>query len=331
MHVQARSHLSGALPIMIRRTMIVTALLAFLGLAWIAGEWARMNFVPSPTPIEVPADAFVQHPGYEAVTSKAIEAFDAMPASRQQELLGNLRDNLAALDVALARLDQSRLTILCIGESHLDSTRRFVAGILLPRLTIDVLLLEASSDTIPGIMTKVKEGQDQVPLLGADIAAVIRSARETNPAVIIAGIDESESQKAQRVHRKQGSRDLSIAGNLRSQIRSGKRHLVLFGALHCADQPNWMYRRIRLGEHRVRREEITNINVIGEHQDGTVEAFLAFIHSIGAGRRNFLIADTGSLDRLIFTWFPGLTRSFLRFDAVIVFQEHAHSHSRASP
>jgi len=316
---------------MIRRAMIVTALLAFLGLAWMVGEWARMNFVPSPTPIQVPADAFVQHPGYEAVTSKAVEAFDAMPAGRQQELLGNLRENLARLDVALASLDQSRLTILCIGESHLDSTRRFVAGILLPRLTIDVLLLEASNDTLPGIMTKVKEGQGQVPLLGADIAAVIRSAREANSAVVIAGIDESESQKAQRVHRKQGSRDLSIAGNLRSQIRTGKRHLVLFGALHCADQPNWMYRRIRLGEHRVRREEITNINVIGEHQDGTVEAFLAFIDSVGVGRRNFLIADTGSLDRLIFTWFPGLTRSFLRFDAVIVFQEHAHRHSRAPP
>jgi hypothetical protein len=105
---------------------------------------------------------------------------------------------------------------------------------------------------------------------------------------------------------------------------------VLFGALHCADQPNWMYRRIRLGERRVNREEIRNVNVIGEHQDGTLEAFLDFIDAIGVQRRNFMIADTSALDRLIFTLFPTLTNTFLRFDAIIVFQEHPHAHSRAT-
>jgi hypothetical protein len=147
----------------------------------------------------------------------------------------------------------------------------------------------------------------------------------------VAGIDETQSQKNQRIYRKQGSRDLSIAGNLRSHVRRGKRHAVIFGALHCADQPNWMYRRIRLGEHRVSREEIRNVNVIGEHQNGTVEAFLEFIHVIGVARRNFMIADTSALDSTLFTWFPALTRSFARFDSVIVFREHDHAHSRARP
>ena len=39
-----------------------------------------------------------------------------------------------------------------------------------------------------------------------------------------------------------------------------------------------MYRRVRLGEHRVKREEIRN--VIGEHQDGPVEALKAQGQSI---------------------------------------------------
>ena len=316
---------------MVRTTLIVASVSILLGLAWITAQWARLNFVPSPAPIEIPADAFVRHAGYEESATKAIEAFDAMPAGRRRALVENLRANLGGLHEELRRLNASRLTILCIGERHMTTTRRFLAEVVLPALTIDVLLLETPSDALPEIMSQIDADQAQVDLLDADIAAIVRSARRSNPGIVIAGIDESASQKAQRVHRKRGSRDISIAGNLRSHIRRGKRHAVLFGALHCADQPNWMYRRVRLGEHRVKREEIRNVNVIGEHQDGALEAFLAFIRAIGVARRSFLIADTSALDGSIFTWFPALTRSFLRFEAVIVFQEHAHTHSRATP
>jgi hypothetical protein len=316
---------------LIRGTLMVASMLVLLGLAWIAAEWAQLNFVPSPTPVQIPVDAFVQHPGYELMASNAIAAFAAMPASRRRTLGDNLRAGLGNIDEELARLSASRLTILCIGEQHMASTRRFLAEVVVPRMALDVLLLETSSDELLGIMDGIDAGLAEVPLLGEDIAAIVRSARSANPAIIVAGIDESASQKAQRIYRKRGSRDISIARNLRSQIRRGKRQAVLFGALHCADQPDWMYRRVRLGERRVNREEIRNVNVIGEHQDGPLEAFLSFIHAVGVERRNFMIADTSALDRLIFTWFPALTRSFLRFEAVVVFQEHSHAHSRATP
>ena len=316
---------------MVRGTLIVASVLILLGLALFAVEWALLNFVPSPTPVKRPVDAVVQHLGYERLAAEAVEAFAAMPASRRRTLLENLRNHLGNLEEGLTQLNASRLTILCIGEQHMATTRRFIAGVVVPALAIDVLLLESSSDELPEIMKRIDTGLTEVPLLGADIAAIVRSARSTNPAIVIAGIDESASQKAQRFHRKQGSRDISIAGNLRSHVRRGKRHAVLFGALHCADQARWMYRRISLGEKRVSREEIRNVNVIGEHQDGTVEAFLEFVQTIDVPRRNVMITDTGTLDRLIFTWFPALSRSFLRFDSVIVFQEHAHAHSSATP
>lgn len=311
---------------MIRGTLILAAVTVIVGLAWVAAEWAQLNYVPAPKPIEVPVDAFIQHPGYEAMAAGAIEAFEAMPDSRRRALVENLDSQLGDLDQELARLAASRLTILCIGERHMATTRRFLAEHMIPMLGLDVLLLEASSDELADIMRHIDTAEPRALLLGEDIAAIIRSARATNPEIVIAGIDESRSQKAQRDHTRQGSRDISIAGNLRSQVRRDKRHGVVFGALHCADQPNWMYRRIYLGEHRVDREEIRNINVIGEHQDGTVEALLEFLDAIGVPRRSFMLTDTRGLDRLIFTWFPALTRSFLRFDSVIVFQEHGHRH-----
>ena len=314
---------------MIRDTLIVASVLVLLGLAWFTAEWAWLNYVPAPTPVEVPIDAFVQHTGYEVMAAEAIAAFSAMPASRQRELVENLHANIGNLNEELARLSASRLKILCIGERHMATTRGFLARSMLPAIGIDVLLLEIPGDELPGIMSQIDEGLVEVPLLGVDIAAIVRSVKSTNPAIVIAGIDESVSQKAQRVHRMRGSRDISIAGNLRSQVRRNKRHAVLFGALHCADQRNWMYRRILLGEGRINREEIRNVNVIGEHQDGTLEAFVTFTHAVGIKARNFMISDTGALDRLIFAWFPALTNSFLRFDAVIVFQEHTHTHIRS--
>ena len=163
---------------MIRGTLIVASVLVLLGLGWTAAEWARLNFVPSPTPIDVPVDAFVQHPGYEAMATKAIEAFAAMPASRRRTLVENLRGNLGNLDEELTRLSASRLTILCIGEWHMASTRRFLAEVVVPTLALDVLLLETSSDQLPEIMSRIDAGLTEVPLLDEDIAAIVRSAQQ---------------------------------------------------------------------------------------------------------------------------------------------------------
>jgi hypothetical protein len=167
---------------LIRGTLIVASVLVLLGLTWIAAEWARLHFVPSPTPIAVPVDAFVQHAGYEATAAAAVDAFTAMPASRQREFVDNLRRNLGRLDEELARLNASRLTILCIGERHLAATRRFLAEIALPALAFDVLLLEAPDDELAQIMGPIDAGVPEVALLGEDIAAIVRSVRATNPA-----------------------------------------------------------------------------------------------------------------------------------------------------
>lgn len=312
---------------MFRTFLIATLVLSLAGLAWLAAEWARLNFVPSPRPVEPRADAFVQHIGYESLASRAVDAFSALPEQRRHALVANLRGNLGDLQAGVAGLAAMRSTILCIGERHIGTTRAFIADTLIPALAVDVLLLEAPVDGVTAILDQVDAGVPEVPLLGEDIAAVIRAARRANPDVVVAGIDESDAQKSQRVHRREGSRDGAITSNLRSHLRKTKRHAVLFGALHCADQPNWLYRRVVLGEHRVAPDKIRNVNVIGEHQDGTIEAFLEFVHVAGIPRRNFVLTDTRALDPLVYSWFPGLTRSFLRFDSVVVFQEHAHVHS----
>ena len=165
---------------MVRVTLIVALVVTLVGLGWVTVEWARLNYVPPPRPIEVPVDAFIQHPGFEAMAIRAIESFAAMPEARRRVLSENLRANLGTLDRELAELRASRLTILCIGERHMAATRRFLADVVLTTLPFDVLLLETSSDELPEIMRRIDTGESWVPLLGEDIAAVVRSARGTN-------------------------------------------------------------------------------------------------------------------------------------------------------
>jgi hypothetical protein len=233
----------------------------------------------------------------------------------------NLGNALGSVDSGLALIADAEPNFLCVGEYHSSSTRRFLAEQIFTALPVDVLYLEIADDDLPGLVTRIDAGVDPVPLLGADIAAIVRAVRKSNPRVIISGIDESDAQQGEREVRKGGSRDQSITTNFRSRFRRGKRHAALFGSLHCTEQPNWMYVRIRDAETRMESGQTWNLNVIGAHQDGAVEAFLVFLSEIGLPRDAFMIADTSALDPLVYRWFPTLTRSFGRFRSAIVFPE----------
>jgi len=307
----------------VRAVLIVVTGVLVLALAGIAVRWAFENFVPSPVPIEVPADAPIRHPGYEAMAERALRRFAELPAEKRREVEANLRESLSSLDDWLAALRQRRLELLCIGEHHEETTRRFLAERVFPYLPIDVLMLEATSIELERIVETTRAGLAHVPLLGADVSGVIRAARRRNSSLALAPIEESESQREHRMARGDGSRDRSIADNFRSHLRRGKRHAVLFGALHCTDQTGWLFTRIARTEHRIDPNATLNVNVLGSHQDGTLEAFLFFMHEIGVQRTVFAIPETSALHPAVYEWFPPLTRSFGRFRAAVVFDEDA--------
>lgn len=306
---------------MFRAALIAVTAALVLALAAIAGRWALENFVPSPRPIEIPADAPVRHPGYEALARRALRRFGALPAEERHGIRSNLRASLLPLDDWLASLARRRLELLCIGEHHEETTRRFLAERLFPRLPVDVLMLEATERELGRILEAMRAGTGRVALLGADVSGVIGAARRRNPSLAIAAIEEDESQRERRVARGRGSRDQSIVANLRSHLRRGKRHAVLFGALHCTDQPGWLFARIEATERRIRPGATLSVNVLGNHQDGTLEAFLVFLSEIGVEREQFAVPAPRALHPAVYEWFPALTRSFGRYGAAVVFDE----------
>jgi hypothetical protein len=64
-----------------------------------------------------------------------------------------------------------------------------------------------------------------------------------------------------------------------------------------------------------------NVRVLGEHQNGPVEAFVYFMEEIGVKKRDFVIPDTHSLPDPICEWFPSLNRQTLgKYRSLIVFR-----------
>ena len=104
-------------------------------------------------------------------------------------------------------------------------------------------MLEATPKALRRLTKRMQAGRTYFPLLGADIMNVLRTVRARNPNVQIFGIEETDGQqKEQNSH--SGSRAQSIAQNFWSRYRPGRRHLILFGALHCTNEPNWLSKRL---------------------------------------------------------------------------------------
>ena len=163
-------------------------------------------------------------------------------------------------------------------------------------------------------------GRSYFPLLGADIMNILRSVASKNPDIKICGIEETDKQKnEQRGHA--GSRDQSIARNFWNRFQPGMRHIILFGAFHCTNEPNWLFEYLCGQAPLPLKERMLNAQVLGEHQNGPLEGFVFFLDGIGIEKKNFVIPDTSALHPRIYELFQLLNRQILeKFCTLIVFR-----------
>lgn len=299
-------------------------LLIAVAITLLVAGWIQENYVPRSSP-EQPTGPF-HNPGYRQKAEHAVRQFSMSSASEQAALLKNLQRNIVSVERWLDSVRRRGFSVLCLGENHEDATRQFLARTLFSELNIDVLFLEVTSHQV-GIITQELRSEQElswerepISLLDADIAGIIRATRIRNPDMELIGIEETKRQRIARQRGdKPGSRDESIYNNFWRHFRYGRRHVVLFGALHCTNRPQWLYGRIRrLGPRRV-ADEMINVRILEEHQDGRVEAFIYFLGRIGIHRDNFVVVDSKKLHPLIFDWFKDLGVTLKDFTALMVF------------
>jgi len=284
----------------------------------IAYEWIKEEY-PSP-PTKPPNTERIQHPFYHKQAVDALQRFSRLPKPERDAIIRNLKSRLVPIEQWLSHLEQSDYQVMCIGEFHEESTRNFLAEEFFAKYSIDILLLEATPKELKRLMKRMNAGRTYFPLLNADMMNILRTARDRNPDIKICGIEETDKQQnEQRVHA--GSRDKSIASNFWNRFQSGMRHIILFGAIHCTNESNWLFENLYSQAPLPLKERMLNVQVLGEHQNGALEAFVFFLDEIGIEKTDFVIPDTKALHPRIYELFQLLNRQILaKVGTLIVFR-----------
>lgn len=280
---------------------------------WLGEEYPR----PAAKPV---SPARIQHPFYHELAADALQRFSHLPKPEKDTIKENLESNLISMEQWLTRLDQSDYQVMCIGEHHEESTRKFLAEEFFAKFSVDVLMLEATPKELKRLTKRMNSGRTYFPLLDADIMKILRTVRAKNPDIKIFGIEETdEQQKEKRGH--SGARDKSIADNFWKRFDPGMLHVILFGALHCTNETYWLFEYLNGQAPLSLQNRMLNAWVLGEHQNGPLEAFVYFLDEIGIEKKNFVIPDTSALHPRVYELFQEMNRQVLeKFCTLIVFR-----------
>jgi hypothetical protein len=303
----------------VKHVIGIASVVIIVAIAFLTARWIEENYVPRPV-AELPSGPF-HNAGYRQTAENALRRFSRLSTAEQAELRKNLEEGIVDLSIWLHRLGKSKIRVLCLGENHEDSTRRFLARTIFSELRIDGLMLEVTPHQMGRIDQELRWGRARVSLLGADIASAIRAARIRNADVELIAIEETKAQRAARQrHAGQGSRDESIGNNFWRHFRYGRSQVILFGALHCMDRGGWLYGGIRrLAPARV-VDQMLNVRVLERHQEGSMEAFVYFLETIGIHHGDFVVVDSRRVHPLIYEWFELLGVMLKDFTTLVVFQ-----------
>jgi hypothetical protein len=287
--------------------------------------WYRAEFPEHPT--DRPLDE-VQALQARQSAIRALERFQALSSVEQKRFVETLEDALESTDAWVDALSAADHRILCLGEQHEPSTRRFLAQEVFTRYRVDTLHIEATPRELERVEQWFRQGRQYIPLLDADIGAVLRAVRERNPDVAVHAIEETGAQAAARQGR-EGSRDRSLVRNFWQSWQPGGRNVILYGALHCSSRGMWLYRLLR--EQMPPREDVrmNNVRILGTGQHVPTRAFVHFLQALQLGGEDFAIRDTDTLPAELHQWLPFFSEDVLsRYTTVVLFHQEPGKEGR---
>ena len=261
----------------------------------------------------------LQHPPYIALGIHAYRRYLTLPKHERDAIRSGIEASVWTVEHWLGALEARPPGFLCVGESHQDSYRDFLARRLFSAYTVDLLFLEAAGSSVPWLELRSDLGERDIDLLRADIAEVIRAAIQRNPEVEIRGIEETASQRRTRRAAGAGARDDSIYRNVAASYVPGKRHAAILGALHCTSGQGWLFSQLGKVGSPLAGDDMLNLAVMSVHKDLLTREFVRFLRSLGLARDDLVLADTAALDTRVHDWFLGLTRRFLDYRTVVLF------------
>ncbi len=260
-------------------------------------------------------------PPYMDFGRYAHRQFLASSAADRLRVLDSLRQRLIPVSDWIRTTSSRHLSFLCVGESHQDTYRHFLAEHFFTDYELDVLYLETRLLNARLMEVRADVGEQQVDLLNANIAEILRVAQATNPDVVFVGIEESGGQLRARRDEGGGSRDQSLFDNIVAGYNPGQRTAALLGALHCTRRQNWLFSRLERSRDQHAFDSLLSMRLMSERKDLLSREFARFLDLLGYPGIDYVITDSASMDAALHGWFLDLTRNFERYDAVILFRD----------
>ena len=261
----------------------------------------------------------LQHPPYIPLGIYAYRRFLVLPGPEREAVRAGIEASVWTVERWLDALEARPPGFLCIGESHQDSYRDFLARRFFSAYTVDRLYLETTDGAVPWLALRSDLGEREVDLLRADIAEVIRAAVERNPETEIRGVEETAAQRRARRAAGAGGRDDSIYRNVAGSYVAGERHAAILGALHCTDGQGWLFSQLGKEGSPLAGDTRLNLAVMSVHKDLLTRELVRFLRSLGLAGDDLVLIDTAALDARVHGWFLGLTRRLRDYRTVVLF------------
>jgi hypothetical protein len=294
--------------------LLITALIA------IGFGWAVEHYRARPGPAQVAGDPRLSFRPAAHLARSAVRDFRALTIDQQRVLRDDLSAATSTLDV-WAREHVNATSVLCLGERHEDAIRAFIGREVLSRIDYQVLMLETSQAQLQAMLARFDDGQS-VTLLDASLNGILNAARTHRPAVKIIAIDEYQASRHSSA-RTLSNRESSLVARIRAEWRPGRRHAILFGALHCRAQSGWMMHRLAQQDARIRRAGIKGAVVLARYREASAQVLMYLLEEIGLGREIVVIPQISLFPKLIQQWLPITADALAGYDSAIMFDDRA--------
>lgn len=237
-----------------------------------------------------------------------------------------IEKNKITVDQWLGNIQRDGVDFLCLGESHKDNYRTYIAEQIIAKLKIDKLFLEADDNIAIEFLKKIDAGEERVEhLCAADMAKIVRSSRLNNSEIKIYGVDENDSQETEtrnintRLGENVASRDGFIAQNIYQKLDENELSIALYGSSHCAQNDIGLGRTTfwyLLGP--VFKEKNMNAKSVRFIPSGDYSQF--DLHMLLLGQKApFVIPDTSKVDPKVFGHRWDLMENFSNYDVIVYF------------
>jgi hypothetical protein len=215
-------------------------------------------------------------------------------------------------------LNSRSLPFLCLGERHQNKFRQFFANFFFPHYDFDVLFMEGTQSEVDELVSRSLSGENDVNFLGADISSVIVSVHNKNPDIKFIGVELTRDQKRQtQMGDRRISREGFIAQNVLEKYDSNKKHVMFYGANHCAQYDIGLGRKTPAYKHiqKVIPTEHTRSVRLVFHDNGSY--FTNSLAFLNLPRRETVFVNTRTLPDSVYNYVWDMKEHFTNFDDLI--------------